>query len=394
MAREERRNRKNRGERRNREDKKVKLLYVDDDQAAAVAFESLFRRDFKVYTAESGDEGLEILKENKDIILIVSDYWLMGKEYHGDVFLEKSIEIVPEAIRFVLSGHAHTDIKYMINSINMGQIFGYIKKPYEYDDAKLLLDKGLETFRLKDELLKTQEELIEKEKLAQIGYMASGIAHEVRNQLAGLGIVDIIKLKYKENPDLINYSGMIETAKNRIMNIVDEIRDYVRQKDTNYKFEKQSFKTCLDENIAILKFDRDVKHIPLEVSINEDYELVFNKDKIGQVILNLVRNAGHAILDRYENDYQEKGLIKVEIDKDDEALNIRVGDNGTGIKEEHLERIFEPLFSTKGKKGTGLGLELCQRIVEQGHKGKITVESTLGEGTTFTIKVPLNLEME
>jgi signal transduction histidine kinase len=108
-----------------------------------------------------------------------------------------------------------------------------------------------------------------------------------------------------------------------------------------------------------------------------------NRDKIKQVLLNLLRNAAQAMKAPGE------GLIRVVVEEEPEFGVVRIVDNGSGMTDETLARIFQPFFTTKGTEGTGLGLDICRQIIEQGHGGQIWPESEVGVGTTFSIRLPL-----
>jgi signal transduction histidine kinase len=119
-----------------------------------------------------------------------------------------------------------------------------------------------------------------------------------------------------------------------------------------------------------------------QFSNDAEPELFFNEEKIEQVLINLIRNAVEATAE-----YQGEITIRLTVEED--LVVIRVIDNGEGIPPNLMDQIWEPFFTTKGEEGTGLGLEICRRIIEA-HGGRITCDSKTGQGTTFTIRLPLS----
>jgi|GEM_PF-1253019 len=226
----------------------------------------------------------------------------------------------------------------------------------------------------------TQELLIRQEKKAVVGNLASGLAHEIKNQLHSLSVLEFMNDKFNhEDRDYIRY---ILDSRDRINSMVDEVRALGKEEETSYTFTPVPLSHFLKETLVLIKIDPDVKNRHIMIAEHFSGEVMADKNKIIQVLLNLVRNAAQAI------DNREKGMITIRTDTLDGMALIHITDNGTGISPEILDTIWEPFFTTKGEEGTGLGLHICRRIVE-GHGGAISCESVRGEGTTFTFSLPL-----
>lgn len=249
------------------------------------------------------------------------------------------------------------------------------------ENAKLLEERNRQIMELKkayDDLSAAQETIIRQEKLATIGQMASGIAHEIKSQLTVVSAVTSIRRLYPENEKVNLYTELILEARNRIVSILDEIRDYSKKKE--YEMSECDLNSIIKTVVTLCKFDRDLEGIEFETILPEEQKsLVYvNADKIKQVLINLIRNAGHAS--------PKHSTIRVEVEPEPEYKIIKVIDHGSGIPDEIAQRIWEPFFTTK-EIGTGLGLDICKNIVES-HNGQIWFDSKVGEGTTFYIKLP------
>lgn len=228
------------------------------------------------------------------------------------------------------------------------------------------------------ELQQAQETIVKQEKFATIGQFASGISHEIKNQLVVLMAVDFIRKLSPDNKKILQYTEYILEARNRIISLLDEIRDFSKSKD--YEKIKADLIPLLDRTVRLCRFDVDLKKMTLnydQPKIENAFALV-NEDKIQQVLINLIRNAAHASL--------PKSTINVFLNQDDDNWIISVKDEGCGIPPENQEKVWHPFFTTKSI-GTGLGLDICKKIILN-HRGQIYFESEVNKGTTFFIKLP------
>jgi signal transduction histidine kinase len=240
------------------------------------------------------------------------------------------------------------------------------KKQYE------LLQKAYE------ELQAAQETIIKQEKFATIGQLASGINHEIKNQLGVVMAVEAIRKMYPDNHKVQMYTELILEARNRIVSLLDEIRDFAKKKD--YEKTEVNLIELINHTLNICRFDKDLDSMKLIFQPDEKLTpiVLVNADKVQQVLINLIRNAGHAS--------EPRSKIEIEIESQDNFWLIKVRDYGKGIPDEIKEKVWEPFFTTKSS-GTGLGLDICKKIIEN-HNGEIWFESELNKGTTFYIKLP------
>lgn len=266
--------------------------------------------------------------------------------------------------------------------------FEVTSQPFPENDQRRL---AVHIYRDRTEAAVLQSRLIQSEKLASIGLLAGGVAHEINNPLGGIMIFSQMLLREmpKDSPyykDVVE----IEAASQRCKEIVQGLLDFARiQPDQEGR--KKFIRVDAAEAVqSALRFAQiNLKEKPKQsIRIKEHLDakstgVMGDKNQIIQVVLNLLQNAiqampkGGDISLRMKNDKASKNLI------------IEISDSGTGIKPEHLKKIFDPFFTTKQPgQGTGLGLSICYGLVTS-MGGKITASSKLGEGTTFTITFPL-----
>jgi signal transduction histidine kinase len=226
-----------------------------------------------------------------------------------------------------------------------------------------------------------RQKLVQSEKMAGLGTLASGIAHEINNPLAGvLGMAEAIRdendlEKIKSfSKDIIDYT--LEASA-----IVKELSDYSRMA-VNEAISTTDLSSLIEKSFKILKHSNDFSKISFETDLQDDCWISANSGEMQQIFTNLITNA----VDAMEN---KGGELVLKCSRDKRIVKAVVSDTGMGIKKEHLNRIYDPFFSTKlPGKGTGLGLFVIYKIVSK-YKGNVEVISEEGKGTSVLLTFPL-----
>lgn len=217
------------------------------------------------------------------------------------------------------------------------------------------------------------------EHLATLGEMATGLAHEIRNPLAGIaGVIEIIG---RDLPATSPARAVVKDVRHEIARINQIVTDLLQTARPHAPKVRMSDLNVTVEHAVMLGRQQALAK-GIEISLHKDPslpEIEHDSDQIHQVLLNLLLNALQAI-DRH-------GKVEVKLSRRDANAVIEVVDNGRGIPAENLPNIFRPFYTTKGD-GTGLGLSLARRVIED-HHGRINVTSTVGKGTTFAVILPL-----
>jgi signal transduction histidine kinase len=368
------------------------VYVIDDDPLATVSLQRLLEIEggHGVRAFHSGLEALEAMRADPPD-LVISD--LRMPNLDGVAVLRQVRKLSPEAALIVMTGHS--DQESIIRAINTAGLFGFVEKPW--DTAQLLvtvqnaLDKvalvrrlkarNLELERAVAELRDAQDRLVEAERLAAVGRVASGIAHEIGNQLALLGYAELIAERHEGDAETQELVQPLLAARRRLGVMVETIKDFARGAvSARFETRIQPVGPIVDAALAILRFDKRMRSRTLVQDPHDrEVQADVHDDKLLQVVLNLIGNALQAT--------HEGGRVRVGVSREGAHTVIEVEDDGCGIPPDVLERIWEPFFTTKGVHGTGLGLGISRRIVQE-HGGTISVVSKPEEGTRFRVELP------
>ena len=218
------------------------------------------------------------------------------------------------------------------------------------------------------------------EHLATLGELATGLAHEIRNPLAGIaGVIEIIG---RDLPPTSPAREMVKDVRieiNQINRILTDLLETARPHPPHMM--RSNLNTTVEHAVMLARQQVLSQPIRIELEQAPDLnEVEHDSDQIHQVVLNLLLNAVQAI--------EGQGTVRVVIGSQDDNASVRVTDTGRGIPEQQLSQIFRPFYTTRGN-GTGLGLSLVRRIVEE-HHGRINVTSEVGKGSTFEVLIPFS----
>lgn len=272
------------------------------------------------------------------------------------------------------------NIEYQVKRLDGARRYFEVSSLYvEFEGKEAVLSIGTDISDKKKE----QEQLLQKsEKLALLGQMAAGIAHEIRNPLTSIkGFVQLFKSSSQKE----EYFDIVLSELDRINGIVGEF--LVLAKPTADIFEKQDLTKLISEVILLSNTQSILNNVEIKVENNLHSPMIHcEKNQLKQVFLNMIKNAIEAMPDG--------GQLTIKVmKKTGNTISVQFIDQGVGISEDRIPSLGEPFYTTK-EKGTGLGLMICYKIIEK-HNGRLTIESKVGEGTKMEIELPFegaNLE--
>ncbi|MBC15414.1 MAG: hypothetical protein CL942_00020 [Desulfovibrio sp.] len=228
------------------------------------------------------------------------------------------------------------------------------------------------------EIHKLQAEIRQREKMAAVGNLAAGVAHEVRNPLSSIkGYATFFAGLFDKESEEHKAASVMISETERLNRVISELLELSRPSDFN--FQPIEVSVVLDTIARLIQQDVKSNNIQLEIDLPQDTSS-FNMDgdRMVQALLNICLNGIQAM--------DNAGKLAIAADASNTALTLSVSDTGTGIPQENLEAVFDPYFTTKSK-GTGLGLAVVRKIID-GHGGTIEIQSEEGKGATFVITIP------
>ncbi|GBD95318.1 MAG TPA: hybrid sensor histidine kinase/response regulator [Nitrospirae bacterium] len=416
------------------EGERQNILIVDDRPENLLALEALLEGPAQnIVKATSGNAALGLMLEY-DFALVLLDVQMPDMNGFETAELMRGNERT-KYVPIIFVTAISKEQKYIFKGYEVGAV-DYLFKPLDPDILKSKVNIFLELHRkaaeLKGaheviesehkevekayaELKATQAKILQQEKMASIGQLAAGVAHEINNPMgfisSNLGTLGKYVNKLTEFID--TQTGVIESLKSteaseglkdkrrklkldyiledieelikesidgaeRVKKIVQNLKSFSRIDEAEYK--NVDINECIENTLNIVR-----NELKYKAEIKKDYGKLPPADcypqQLNQVFMNLLVNAAQAI--------EKQGEIGIRTWNGDGIINVSISDTGCGIPEDKISRIFEPFFTTKDVgKGTGLGLSITYDIVKK-HKGEITVESEAGKGSTFTVKIPV-----
>lgn len=370
------------------------VLYVDDDRANLLAFRAIAEPQYAVVTARSGEEALRVLEQRQDFAVLLSDQRMPGLS--GIDLCERVHAAYPDIERMLVT--AYSDLGAAISAINRGHVGRYLHKPWNADELLATLRDAVERHRLKVMVQRLQVRISETERMYALGVLTASIGHELRTPLSVVtASVEYCRQALRQSvsqlgstlpaassalANLREIDGALSDAADgaqRLLEVVDGINLSARG--------EAPVRVPVDVSHVVQSVLRLVRgeaaqRARLVVSLDAKPMVAGSATRIGQVLLNLLLNALQAMPPRPMGENQ----VHVSLCEEGRYATLRISDNGTGIEPEKLARIFDPFFTTK-LKGTGLGLAISRQIIEE-LGGEIDVESTVGVGTSFIVRLP------
>lgn len=392
---------------------KANILIVDDEKFNLDAIRRVLRKekDYNLYFANNGDEALDILRNNSQMHMIITDQRMPGMT--GIELLQKSLRIAPFAIRIILT--AFTDSNDMIDAINKGHVYRYIIKPWNPEELKINIKLGLDYYKAVAEKLKLVEELriksrlLEKQnvELRKLADMKSRFlvvsSHELRTPATIIsGSLELLQINNKNlsNEQNKTLHNAISGSK-RLNKIIETFFEMVKldSQSSNFNLNDVYFNDLIRAVISRSKNIFDKRKLNVEILSEKQLWLRVDQKKIYMVFENLISNAIKFTPD------SGKILISWE-EQDNNFAKISIKDTGIGIPAEEQNKIFDTFYQLHNVNhhhssdyefmggGPGLGLAICKQIIEN-HSGKIWVESKgKKQGSVFNVTLPVKIKEE
>lgn len=285
-----------------------------------------------------------------------------------------------------------TRTKKELNELN-GQLDEKVKqRTFELTESNTKLAVTLETLK------NNQSLLIQMEKMAALGQLGAGVAHEIKNPLNIISMtIQILQMKGELSTEEKEMYGRVMDQVGRMVKIIDNLRDYARERKP--EINDLNIVELLKKTVMLMEYEMKGEGIIIEQRFcAASIAIKGDRDQLAQVFLNFLTNARFSMNEKKmaqsaawkEGGKVWMGLLCLSVEKEDGFAVIKFSDNGMGIPEKVIKRIFDPFFTTKAEgNGTGLGLSISHGIIEN-HHGKIEVKSEEGENATFTIRLPLS----
>jgi signal transduction histidine kinase len=369
------------------------ILYVDDDESNLLVLKATCAGELNVITASSGAEGLEILASQEVAVLLV-DQRMPGMT--GVEVFEVAREQYPDAVRILIT--AFTDLTEAIDAINRGHIRRYLRKPWEPEELKAALREAVEIYQTRKKIAELETRLLETERTYALGVVAAGVAHELRNPLAAMTMsLELARIRLDamnrsvtggESVDPANLASLSNSLE-KLEAAAESAKKIAEGLELSHRRRDEETTADLGEILKLtLKFMKAalLKRARLEVETVNVPVVQGSPRELGQVLVNLLVNAMQAVPEQPPSDSVVG--VRLTLSSDAGWVKLQVWDNGKGIPEEVVSKIFDPFFTTKTQGGTGLGLAISKKIVEEAG-GSISAESAPGEGTTFTVRLPV-----
>ena len=381
-----------------------RVLYVDDERNNRVVFEQSLNTEFEIVSVPDAASALAVMDEQEFAVLVTD---MRMPEMTGEELLRIAKERHPRTIRIVLT--AYSDITPILRAINEGLVARYIIKPWTRTELVQILRWACEAWVFSHDSAALSQRLLEIERLATLGSMASGLVHDLKTPLMSiLANAEHIGDLGKHAPLLRAALEQVEMTPQRrreLMGLIDDLQPVAEdlKKSTWHLDElvnrlKQLGKPNTggkptegsSDPLPIVRHAMAVcQPLALNVRASIGYEgpgqlphVRISATDLTQVMINVVANSAQAVAARGK----PHGRVRIQAHEREGMLELQVKDDGVGMPQEVLDRIGTPFFTTRAE-GTGLGIAQCQRLIGTAG-GRLRIESEVGVGTTVTILLP------
>jgi two-component system sensor histidine kinase/response regulator len=356
---------------------KIKILYVDDEQDNLFGFKATLRLHYQVFTAIDVSQAIFHLNDHPDIRIVFSDQRMPGQT--GVDFFEVIRNSHPLPVRILIT--AYTDVDSVIDAINKGNIFRYIKKPWEESDLFSAVEEA-NKFYLTNSLLTIKHDELQKA-YNELNRFAYSITHDVRGPISGLmGAIDVAR-DISDINEIKEMLFLMEKSLKKLDMYVLNMNDYYSLQRGELTIDEINFNEIFEECTSIFGVVAKVNGILFNINVNQDE--IFRSDKVllKLIIHNLLSNAF-----KYQEETRTEKLVEANVDVINGTATISVKDSGIGILGNHIGEIFNLFYrATSQNVGSGFGLYNVKTALLK-LNGHIEVASVMNQGTTFKVVLP------
>jgi signal transduction histidine kinase len=360
----------------NRGKKKIRVLYLDDEVNNLRSFKAAFRRQYDIYLANDSEEAFEHIKTVSPQV-IFSDQRMPITT--GVEFFSAVRQVFPDPVRILITGY--TDINDIIEAINKGHIYRYITKPWNENEVRVAIENAFDLYQTRRQLREKLEELEKaNHELNRVIYSAS---HDLRAPLASsLGVIRVAKMEVEDELSR-DYFNRIEESIEKLDIFVRNIINYYKNSKQQDEYTEIVFADLLEDVLESLKSHLGTDDAQIDLDIEQANKYIGDEFRIRIILSNLISNAI-----KFKKEDQEKARVAVTIRTDAENCYISVKDQGMGILDEHIHKVFNMFFKSSAEQsGSGIGLYIVKEALGK-LGGSIEVKSRSGGGTEFDITIP------
>jgi len=356
---------------------KIKILYIDDEQNNLNGFKATFRFDYTIFIASDTKQAYDYLKAHPDISVILCDQRM--PDVTGAQFFEEMREQFPEPVRMLITGYA--DIESVIDAVNKGHIFRYIKKPWTDTDIRSAIEEG-NKFYLTNSLLASKNQELQAA-YDELGKFAYSVTHDLRGPLLSvIGALDLAKTMDSID-ELREIFGMMDDAVKKLDEFIKNTHEYYNLKRGRMVFEDIDFNTIVSDTSAMFRIAGRMDNVNFTSKVHQTGPFMSDAITIKIVLNNLLSNAF-----KFQRRAAPDKFVDVNVEANNDRAVIVVRDNGIGIHESHINNIFGMFYrATSEQPGSGFGLYNVKDGINR-LGGTIEVTSVLNEGTTFKVTLP------
>lgn len=413
------------------------IVCVDDEVAVLASLRrelsEVFEDQCDIETADSGKDAIalvhELIEEQCDLSVIIADYLM--PDMKGDTVLQQVHHLSPQTLKIMLTGQANVD--GISNAINTAQLYHYIAKPWQPEALQLTVREALNSYQKEQQIIEyqqnlerkvqertqeltqtlntlktTQAELIQAEKMAALGQLVAGVAHEINtpvgNALLAASVLDnetrslttVFDQGELKRSALVNYLQTAQDSSDLILKNLKGaaalIQDFKQVAVDQTSHEQREFRIIPYIESVLTNLEPKLKQTCHTVTVTGDTSLktISYPGALSQIVTNFVMNS---LLHAYEPG--QVGHLTFNVTRQCDRIVIEYSDDGCGIPIEFQQKIFEPFFTTgRDHGGSGLGLHIAHNLVTQTLAGLLRCESKVALGTRFILDLPLTLASE